>query len=252
MAGIHNAGIRSLARLGRRALHAKVRNRIADQPSHLAENVVLGVADLAAAVRNPKRGSGRAPGVEVDGRFGVWPSVVAHVAVRPAGGPGRRRSPVELPAPVEVAPVEVAPVELAAPVELPVELAPVLVVTEPPVEDVLEPFAPIEPEIAPRRQAAFKPTSNRQAMIRHFTLEDCAEAPNPSQTRQSLSYDFRAGTSSPRKATAWRSFGTSGAQGRNRTTDTRIFSPLLYRLSYLGGRSEGRDMPEGTRAGQAR
>ena len=24
-----------------------------------------------------------------------------------------------------------------------------------------------------------------------------------------------------------------GGQGRNRTTDTRIFSPLLYRLSYL-------------------
>jgi hypothetical protein len=31
----------------------------------------------------------------------------------------------------------------------------------------------------------------------------------------------------------------SGAQGRNRTTDTRIFNPLLYQLSYLGaGRSE--------------
>ncbi len=26
----------------------------------------------------------------------------------------------------------------------------------------------------------------------------------------------------------------SGAQRWNRTTDTRIFSPLLYRLSYLG------------------
>jgi hypothetical protein len=26
----------------------------------------------------------------------------------------------------------------------------------------------------------------------------------------------------------------SGAQGRNRTADTRIFNPLLYRLSYLG------------------
>ena len=26
----------------------------------------------------------------------------------------------------------------------------------------------------------------------------------------------------------------NGAQGRNRTTDTRIFSPLLYQLSYLG------------------
>ena len=25
-----------------------------------------------------------------------------------------------------------------------------------------------------------------------------------------------------------------GASGRNRTTDTGIFSPLLYRLSYLG------------------
>ena len=26
----------------------------------------------------------------------------------------------------------------------------------------------------------------------------------------------------------------NGAEGRNRTTDTGIFSPLLYRLSYLG------------------
>ncbi len=25
-----------------------------------------------------------------------------------------------------------------------------------------------------------------------------------------------------------------GAEGRNRTADTRIFNPLLYRLSYLG------------------
>ena len=25
-----------------------------------------------------------------------------------------------------------------------------------------------------------------------------------------------------------------GAQGQNRTADTRIFNPLLYRLSYLG------------------
>ena len=29
-------------------------------------------------------------------------------------------------------------------------------------------------------------------------------------------------------------FDKSGAQGRDRTTDTRIFSPLLYQLSYLG------------------
>jgi hypothetical protein len=28
----------------------------------------------------------------------------------------------------------------------------------------------------------------------------------------------------------------NGAQGRNRTNDTRIFNPLLYQLSYLGVR----------------
>jgi hypothetical protein len=28
-------------------------------------------------------------------------------------------------------------------------------------------------------------------------------------------------------------FSLNGGQGRNRTTDTRIFSPLLYQLSYL-------------------
>ena len=28
-----------------------------------------------------------------------------------------------------------------------------------------------------------------------------------------------------------------GGQGRDRTADTRIFSPLLYQLSYLAGKS---------------
>ena len=45
-----------------------------------------------------------------------------------------------------------------------------------------------------------------------------------------------------RRAEKWRNrhYGNEGiealygAQGRNRTTDTRIFNPLLYRLSYLG------------------
>ncbi len=32
----------------------------------------------------------------------------------------------------------------------------------------------------------------------------------------------------------------NGAQGRNRTTDTRIFNPLLYQLSYLGMPSANR------------
>jgi hypothetical protein len=30
-----------------------------------------------------------------------------------------------------------------------------------------------------------------------------------------------------------------GGQGRNRTTDTRIFNPLLYQLSYLADCGEG-------------
>ena len=34
--------------------------------------------------------------------------------------------------------------------------------------------------------------------------------------------------------------GMGGAQGRNRTSDTRIFNPLLYQLSYLGPRSVSR------------
>ena len=32
----------------------------------------------------------------------------------------------------------------------------------------------------------------------------------------------------------------NGAQGRNRTTDTAIFSRMLYQLSYLGRRAEMR------------
>lgn len=31
-----------------------------------------------------------------------------------------------------------------------------------------------------------------------------------------------------------------GAEGQNRTADTRIFSPLLYQLSYLGLRAKMR------------
>ncbi len=36
----------------------------------------------------------------------------------------------------------------------------------------------------------------------------------------------------------------NGAQGRNRTSDTRIFNPLLYQLSYLGIWAAGRRLPK--------
>ena len=38
----------------------------------------------------------------------------------------------------------------------------------------------------------------------------------------------------PKKCRNARRNARRNAQGRNRTTDTRIFNPLLYRLSYLG------------------
>ena len=41
----------------------------------------------------------------------------------------------------------------------------------------------------------------------------------------------------------------NGAQGRNRTSDTRIFSPLLYQLSYLGGGSGRRLAARGKATG---
>ena len=41
--------------------------------------------------------------------------------------------------------------------------------------------------------------------------------------------------------------GINGGQGRNRTIDTRIFSPLLYQLSYLAGaRSTPTGRPDGS------
>ena len=54
---------------------------------------------------------------------------------------------------------------------------------------------------------------------------------------------LRSAVSQPCPTTSWYQQGrgtnplfqleNSGGQGRNRTTDTRIFSPLLYQLSYL-------------------
>jgi hypothetical protein len=43
---------------------------------------------------------------------------------------------------------------------------------------------------------------------------------------------------------AWQS---GGAQGRNRTTDTCIFSAVLYQLSYLGPRAREGEADKGLR-----
>jgi hypothetical protein len=44
--------------------------------------------------------------------------------------------------------------------------------------------------------------------------------------------------------TSAKPFSNNGAQRRNRTTDTGIFNPLLYRLSYLGNGRTGLDPSE--------
>ena len=41
------------------------------------------------------------------------------------------------------------------------------------------------------------------------------------------------------RRTNYLNFLCIGGQGRNRTTDTRIFNPLLYQLSYLADFEEG-------------
>ena len=55
--------------------------------------------------------------------------------------------------------------------------------------------------------------------------EDC----NPAGQRQISSFDFSE---------------LGGAQSRNRTSDTRIFNPLLYQLSYLGPCRKPEGLPE--------
>ena len=55
-------------------------------------------------------------------------------------------------------------------------------------------------------------------------------------SRKTYKIGHRSGqTAEIKKAPMIGAFEIHGAQGRNRTVDTRIFSPLLYRLSYLGG-----------------
>jgi hypothetical protein len=56
-------------------------------------------------------------------------------------------------------------------------------------------------------------------------------------------WELRAGPALTRLAGSVATANTSacfyGGQGRNRTTDTRIFNPLLYQLSYLAAFGKG-------------
>ena len=74
-------------------------------------------------------------------------------------------------------------------------------------------------------------SSMRASAARRAEAQGCAESSNHRQH----AVRFRSGNQHDvEKETRGRRKQGSGAQGRNRTTDTRIFNPLLYRLSYLG------------------
>ena len=68
----------------------------------------------------------------------------------------------------------------------------------------------------------------------------------PGTKRQQNPPTFRPGDArwedSDEKGTEINAIQGDGAQGRSRTTDTRIFSPLLYQLSYLGILSRNRSV----------
>ncbi len=54
-----------------------------------------------------------------------------------------------------------------------------------------------------------------------------------------------------KRSSAWRRSEFFGGLGRNRTTDTRIFNPLLYRLSYQANEARHYTQNVGTRGGVA-
>ena len=63
-----------------------------------------------------------------------------------------------------------------------------------------------------------------------------ADQPQPLSEEQSeSSMELSAAKAIAQQAAPVRDFEIEkdGGQGRNRTTDTRIFNPLLYQLSYL-------------------
>jgi hypothetical protein len=64
-------------------------------------------------------------------------------------------------------------------------------------------------------------------------------------------HDFSALRSDVRRS-GMRGEKGSGAQGRNRTTDTAIFSRMLYQLSYLGTRGTQGHSPRGSHDQAAR
>ncbi len=70
---------------------------------------------------------------------------------------------------------------------------------------------------------------------RRFDKGSAREGADPSNHPGKKRFDFAecSGTKKPRFREALL-LNLDGAQRRNRTTDTGIFNPLLYRLSYLG------------------
>jgi hypothetical protein len=91
------------------------------------------------------------------------------------------------------------------------------------------------------------PAQGNTAVFRRTTpaAESFSRAPRPSPAGRG------GGLPRRRAKGVGNGAGSCGAQGRNRTADTRIFSPLLYQLSYLGERQARRSGAQDTTAGAA-
>ncbi len=72
----------------------------------------------------------------------------------------------------------------------------------------------------------------RSGVARRLPSSTEASPPSPISHECARAYSQRTSVTAVRRTEEW----IDGAQGRNRTTDTAIFSRMLYQLSYLGGR----------------
>ena len=91
--------------------------------------------------------------------------------------------------------------------------------------------------------AALRRIQTHRSPVKRFSRRAWQSA-TPRPTAAILSRTVRPTTSGVSSQNRYRE-QMSGAQSRNRTSDTRIFNPLLYQLSYLGTLAKGVNLSVG-------
>ncbi len=91
---------------------------------------------------------------------------------------------------------------------------------------------------SPKQAARYTRSASRKKLARR-PAKSAARKRRSGLIIPNLSHGYSKRAKSNLVSMSW---GSGGAQGRNRTSDTRIFNPLLYQLSYLGPRSVSRQV----------